>query len=399
MTSKAPSRQSHACTIVYSRSEYVRRHYLAKHAPKLKCPECESTFTRQDLLLRHVKIFHPSRETPSPSELAEQLDLPPPLPIAQHQNSMDSTSSFNSQASTSTTNSLLGGPLTGSPELMARTFAAELPVPPPADSLAGPARRTATYPLPLSSVGTSAVPYTPYPLPAFTSLPPSSYQSPLASPSSSSFIHHPYANPSYMSSTGSIRGRSHTLPAPLPFFGAQPSGVASGAFSPSLDAMSRGNFVNAGVQTDLLAQQIPLHFAPPPYPPAQYSNAASLPPSQPYYASPEAQLPPHLHRPPGQSHSHFSPPPPLPQLQTQLQPPPPQQHQQQQQQQQQQQHVQSPAAEGRPATAAEIESYLRNLQPEPSPFALDEYNPFGGFAGSPGAVNGVGGMGSPGGPA
>ncbi|BGP17411.1 hypothetical protein JCM10213v2_005443 [Rhodosporidiobolus nylandii] len=227
----------------------VRRHYLAKHATKLECPECQSSFARQDLLLRHIKVFHPARETPSPSELAEQLDLPPPRPV--HQDSMDSTSSFNSQASTSAA-SLLGAPLTNSPELLGHSFIGELPVPPNG-------RRTTTYPLPLpGSAPQAAMPYTPYPVPTF-SLPPSSYISPAASPSSASFSahplhHHPYAH------AGSSRGpsRSYTMPAPYPSFPSLSSGVP-----PPLPG--RSALVDASVQTDLYAQQIPDNLAPHPH--------------------------------------------------------------------------------------------------------------------------------------
>ncbi|BGP41182.1 hypothetical protein JCM10449v2_005156 [Rhodotorula kratochvilovae] len=62
---KAPSRQEHACTEcgkVYSRSEYVRRHFIAKHTTstlQLPCPACDATFQRPDLVTRHIKLYHP----------------------------------------------------------------------------------------------------------------------------------------------------------------------------------------------------------------------------------------------------------------------------------------------------------------------------------------------------
>ncbi|GAA5990556.1 hypothetical protein JCM11641_002577 [Rhodosporidiobolus odoratus] len=348
--SKAPSRQNHACGVVYSRAEY---------APKLDCPECQSTFTRQDLLLRHIKVFHPSRDTPSPSELAEQLDLPPPLPI--HQNSIDSVSSFNSSASASAS-SLLGGPIASSPELLGHSsFTGELPIPPlPSTS----ARRTATYPLPLSSapgaVSHQPVPYTPYAIPNF-SLPPSSYVSPSASPApplsastSSSFMHLPLFPTAGV--TRSASGRSYTMPAPFPSL-VTPHGATSIYPPPPLPLplqppAHRPNFVDASVQTDLLALHIPPHLLPTNQ---QYHTGGSTPVPGPLAVPPPIPLSHQM----SHSHSHQ------------------QQHHQdqhsQQNQQQQHQHQMNGAGGGDEALAA----FLQQLRPEPSPFSLDvDYNPF-----------------------
>ncbi|GAA6040303.1 hypothetical protein JCM8097_009410 [Rhodosporidiobolus ruineniae] len=353
MASRAPSRQSHACGVcgkVYSRSEYVRRHYLAKHAPKLNCPECDSSFTRQDLLLRHVKIFHPARETPSPSELADQLDLPPPLPLPMHQDSMDSVSSFNSQASSGTASSFLGGPIASSPELMARGFVPELPVPPlPSTS----ARRMATYPLPPSSLS-HAVPYTPYPIPVLSNLPQPMYESPAASPSTSSFPppHQPVPGPSGSGSTSTVRGasRSHTMPMP---WSSLPSGFGAAASSgtSSFPAPApKPGFVDAEVQTELLAAHIPPYALHLPLATPTATTSATFQQQQ----QQQQQYPHHVQPLFSFARAQY----PHAPEQTQQQPQP--------------QHT-SAGAPGASDTA--LADFLRAFQP--SPFRLDEYNSFG----------------------
>ncbi|GAA5848886.1 hypothetical protein JCM8547_006379 [Rhodosporidiobolus lusitaniae] len=304
-----------------------------------------------------------------------------------HQDSMDSTSSWNSGASTSNL-SLLGGPVTNSPELMARAF--ELPTPPVASSsTAGTnstARRTATYPLPLnSSLPPVPLPYVPYHLPAFTSLPPSSYQSPTVSPATSHFL--PYPIPQHHGSSGStVRGRSQTMPAPLPDF----SGSSMSPYPdnpPFTPTQHRPALVDASVQTDLLASHIPLDLFPSPIP---HSAAHSIP--HPQYQHHLSHCPHPLsqnHHPDRMSVDPSSSNMPLPLVpQNHLSPAPLQPHQHSAQQ----------------SDAAALAAFLTNLQhpqphaPEPSPFRLDDYNPFQQF-GSPTAGqaggSGLGGAASP----
>ncbi|GAA6040322.1 hypothetical protein JCM8097_009421 [Rhodosporidiobolus ruineniae] len=81
----APSRQQHACSLcnkVFSRAEYVRRHFLSKHSLKaIECDKCDATFSRQDLLVRHTRIFHAGSAVPKPPAPTYDLDLPAPVPV------------------------------------------------------------------------------------------------------------------------------------------------------------------------------------------------------------------------------------------------------------------------------------------------------------------------------
>ncbi|GAA6053391.1 hypothetical protein JCM3770_002301 [Rhodotorula araucariae] len=64
---------SFVCGKVYSRSEYVRRHFIAKHTTstlQLPCPSCDATFQRPDLVVRHIKLYHPG--------LTPDVSPPPP---------------------------------------------------------------------------------------------------------------------------------------------------------------------------------------------------------------------------------------------------------------------------------------------------------------------------------
>ncbi|GAA5848829.1 hypothetical protein JCM8547_006360 [Rhodosporidiobolus lusitaniae] len=82
---KAPSRSQHSCTVcskVFSRAEYVRRHFISKHAgASLECALCEATFSRHDLLVRHVRIFHAGSEAPGRPPPPD-LELPAPVPVS-----------------------------------------------------------------------------------------------------------------------------------------------------------------------------------------------------------------------------------------------------------------------------------------------------------------------------
>ncbi|GAA6020295.1 hypothetical protein JCM10207_003216 [Rhodosporidiobolus poonsookiae] len=84
---KPASRQEHKCTVcgkVFSRAEYVRRHYAVKHASsssRADCTRCSASFCRADLLRRHVRVFHPDEEEAPETMAASSLDLPAPASL------------------------------------------------------------------------------------------------------------------------------------------------------------------------------------------------------------------------------------------------------------------------------------------------------------------------------
>ncbi|GAA5959154.1 hypothetical protein JCM8115_005658 [Rhodotorula mucilaginosa] len=147
-----PSRQEHACPTcgqVFSRAEYARRHWRAKHEPgaaALRCAACDTGFSRPDILARHIRMYHKegaesetaAAEFSLAAAAAADIAVPAPIPLVPTSpTARKQASATEEPAAPDSTAAAVTVP--AAQEALSEEFDREwqLPLPPPAEPLSG----------------------------------------------------------------------------------------------------------------------------------------------------------------------------------------------------------------------------------------------------------------------